>query len=165
MFDTLNESKGYAYLRSIVCTEVEFIKRQDKKTPDLRAMLDGNPGFCEVKTINMSQVEADRRDRVAHGEIRAFRVPFHVTPQMLQKVSATLDTLSNNSTTKTRIGPRGASCLPFWTSMIRFATIKRNTLQTSIRTCSPIPSPEQISSCAPRATCSSVALRCGQRPL
>jgi len=91
LFDTLNESKGYAYLRSIGCNEVEFIKRQDKKTPDLRAMLDGNRLLCEVKTVNMSQVEADRRDRVAHGEIRAFRVPVHVTPQMLQKVSATLE--------------------------------------------------------------------------
>jgi hypothetical protein len=39
----------------------------------------------------MSQVEADRRDRVHHGEIRAFHVPVHVTPQMLKKVSSTLE--------------------------------------------------------------------------
>ena len=71
-------------------TEVAFIKREDKKTPDLRAMLDSNRVLCEVKTINMSQVEADRRDRVHHGEIRAFHVPVHVTPQMLKKVSSTL---------------------------------------------------------------------------
>ena len=90
LFDTLNESKGYAYLRSIGCTDVAFIKRDSKKTPDLRGMLDGNRVVCEVKTINMSQAEADRRDRVHHGEIRAFKVPMHVTPQMLQKVSATL---------------------------------------------------------------------------
>lgn len=91
LFDTLNESKGYAYLQSIGCTDIAFIKRADKKTPDLRAILDGNRVVCEVKTINMSQVEADRRDRVHHGEMRAFAVPVHVTPQMLRKVSATLE--------------------------------------------------------------------------
>jgi hypothetical protein len=90
LFSTLNESKGYAYLRSIGCTDVAFIKRQHKKTPDLRAMLDGSRVLCEVKTINISQDEADRRDRVHHGETSAFSVPLHVTPQLLQKVSATL---------------------------------------------------------------------------
>jgi hypothetical protein len=91
LFDTLNEAKGYAFLRSIACTDVAFIKRQNKKTPDLRAMLDGSPVLCEVKTINISQEEADRRDRVHHGEIRAFNVPAHVTPQLLQKVTSTLE--------------------------------------------------------------------------
>ena len=91
LFDTLNESKGYAYLRSIGCAEVAFIEREGKKTPDLSAVLGSSRVLCEVKTINMSQAEADRRDRVHHGEILAFNVPVHVTPQMLQKVSSTLE--------------------------------------------------------------------------
>jgi hypothetical protein len=90
LFDTLNEAKGYAYLRSLGCTEVAFIKRKNKKTPDLRARQHGRPVLCEVKTINLSQDEADRRHRVHQGEIRAFSVPTHVTPQMLEKVRSTL---------------------------------------------------------------------------
>src|SRR5580765_2589561 len=74
MFDTLNESKGYAYLRGIGCSEVAFIKRESKKTPDLRAILDGSRVLCEVKTINISQDEAARRDRVSRGEMRVFNV-------------------------------------------------------------------------------------------
>ena len=91
MFDILNEAKGYAYLRRIGCTDVAFIKRDDKKTPDIGAILDRNRVICEVKTINISQGEADRRDRVHHGEVRAVKVPVHITPQLLQKVSSTLE--------------------------------------------------------------------------
>jgi len=70
---------------------VAFIKRESKKTPDLRAILDGSRVLCEVKTINISQDEAARRDRVSRGEMRVFNVPLHVTPQLLQKVSSTLE--------------------------------------------------------------------------
>ena len=91
LFDTLNETKGYAYLKSLGCADVTFIKRQNKKTPDLGATLDGGRVLCEVKTINISQAEADRRDRVHRGEIRVFHVPVHVTPQFLQKVTSTLE--------------------------------------------------------------------------
>ena len=51
-------------------------------------MLDSNRVLCEVKTINMSQVEADRRDRVHHGEIRAFHVPVHVTLETRRRAGA-----------------------------------------------------------------------------
>lgn len=91
LFDTLHEAKGYAFLRSVGCTDVSFIKRQDKKTPDLSALFGSRCVLCEVKTINISQEEADRRDRVHHGEIRAFDVPAHVTLQMVQKVRSTLE--------------------------------------------------------------------------
>jgi hypothetical protein len=54
LFDTLNESKGYAYLKTLGCSDIAFIKRDSKKTPDLRAVLDGRRVLCEVKTINVS---------------------------------------------------------------------------------------------------------------
>ena len=91
LFDTLNESKGYAYLGNIGCTSVAFVERRTKKTPDLRALLNSDRVLCEVKTTNISQDEADRRERVHHGEIRAFDVPQHVTPQLRHKVSSTLE--------------------------------------------------------------------------
>ena len=79
LFDTLNEGLGYAYLHSIGCTNIAFLPRADKRTPDLAA----NPGalrvLCEVKTINVLKDEADRRERTRQGEFKAFSVPTGVT--------------------------------------------------------------------------------------
>ena len=63
LFDTLNEAKGYNYLVSIGCTDIKFIPRAitDKvQTPDLRGFLGTTPVLCEVKTINVSDDEANR---------------------------------------------------------------------------------------------------------
>lgn len=91
LFDTLNEAKGYTYLRRCGYTSIAFIKRANKKTPDLRAVYDGTTVFCEVKTINVSQDEAARRAQIAQGAVMASEVPNHVTPGMLHKVRATLE--------------------------------------------------------------------------
>lgn len=90
LFDTLNEAKGYAYLRSLGCTEIAFIKRQNKKTPDLHALHNGRRVLCEVKTINVSQDEADRREKTHQGQISATKVATSVTTGLLDKVNATL---------------------------------------------------------------------------
>ena len=63
-----SEARAYGYLVSIGCTGVRFIPRGKRKTPDLAATLAGEPVFCEVKTINISGEEADKRRRV--GEAR-----------------------------------------------------------------------------------------------
>jgi hypothetical protein len=90
LFNTLNESKAFAYLRSIGCAEIEFIGVDTKKTPDLRAVLDGRLVLCEAKTINVSGEEAERRDRIHRGETIGTSVPTNVTLQMLDKVTATM---------------------------------------------------------------------------
>lgn len=90
LFDTLNESKGYAYLKTLGCSDIAFIKRDSKKSPDLRAVLDGRRMLCEVKTINVSQDEADRRDRIHRGEMFATEVTTTVTSGLLDKVISTL---------------------------------------------------------------------------
>jgi hypothetical protein len=64
LFDKLNEAKGYNHLVSIGCTNVEFIPVSSvngQRTPDLQGALAGARVLCEVKTINMSEVEAIRR--------------------------------------------------------------------------------------------------------
>jgi hypothetical protein len=64
LFDTLNEAKAYNYLVSIKCTDVKLIPRSIKsrrRTPDLEGLLDGARVLCEVKTVNISDVEALRR--------------------------------------------------------------------------------------------------------
>jgi hypothetical protein len=72
LFDKLNEAKGYYHLVSIGCTNVEFIPVSSvngQRTPDLQGALAGARVLCEVKTINMSEVEATRRTSGAVGSI------------------------------------------------------------------------------------------------
>jgi hypothetical protein len=93
LFDTFNEAKGYIYLQKVGCVDIAFIKRakkQRRKTPDLRAIQNGAPVLCEVKTINVSEDEVARRLRVSQGEIFATDVPNQVTAEMLNKVHATV---------------------------------------------------------------------------
>jgi hypothetical protein len=48
-------------------------------TADLGGILDGSRVLCEVKTINQSDVEADRRPRINQGEVNTSRVSTRVT--------------------------------------------------------------------------------------
>jgi len=90
LFDTLNEAKAYAYLQRLGCSDIAFIERASKRTPDLRAVLDGRRVLCEAKTVNLSQDETDRRDRIHRGEIFATSVEASITSGMLNKVTSTL---------------------------------------------------------------------------
>jgi hypothetical protein len=72
LFDKLNEAKGYNHLVSIGCTKVEFVpvsSLSGQRTPDLQGDFAGTRALCEVKTINMSEVEAIRRTNRAAGSI------------------------------------------------------------------------------------------------
>ncbi len=63
LFDTLNEAKGYNHLARIGCADIKFIPRATAnkvQTPDLRGLLGATPVLCEVKTINVSDNEANR---------------------------------------------------------------------------------------------------------
>jgi hypothetical protein len=72
LFDKLNEAKGYGHLVSVGCTNVAFVPVspvKGKRTPDLQGELSGTKVLCEVKTINISKVEATRRATGAAGTI------------------------------------------------------------------------------------------------
>lgn len=64
LFDILNQAKAYNHLKRSGCTEIAFIppsRVKGKQTPDLKAVSNASPVLCEVKTINISQKEAERR--------------------------------------------------------------------------------------------------------
>lgn len=66
--DFLNEVKGYAYLKSLGCTEISFVARTyDRKSPDVVAMLEGRRVLCEVKTLILS--DAALSDDFLHGKL------------------------------------------------------------------------------------------------
>jgi hypothetical protein len=62
LFDKLNQAKAYNHLKDAGYLNIRFVSPSSvrgQQTPDLQA--DG--ALCEVKTINMSEIEADRRHR------------------------------------------------------------------------------------------------------
>jgi hypothetical protein len=65
IFDKLNQAKAYNYLKRAAYERVEFIppaKVKGQQTPDLQAWSGSAEALCEVKTINISEIEALRRD-------------------------------------------------------------------------------------------------------
>ena len=88
LFDILHsEARAFVYLQSICCTGVHFIARTNKKTPDLRASQDGRLVFCEVKTINISEDEAEKRSRMQRGAFVGGRTSPTVGEGFLRKLS------------------------------------------------------------------------------
>ena len=67
LFDKLNQAKAYNHLKSAGYCNIEFIRVsavKGQQTPDLRATLGSTRALCEVKTINVSEIEARRmKDR------------------------------------------------------------------------------------------------------
>ena len=81
LFDALNEARAYGYLLRLGCSDIRFLSPGSAKSPDLAATLDGRPILCEVKTINVSDEQAERNRRVAAGEIFATEI----VPQLPQE--------------------------------------------------------------------------------
>ena len=70
LFNKLNEAKGYGYLVDKGCHIVEFIptsKINGVETPDLKGSNEEANFLCEVKTINLSDFEIQRR---ANGSVK-----------------------------------------------------------------------------------------------
>ncbi len=66
----VNQVYAYSYLKDrLGCSNVAFIKTDEKETPDLEADLDGVKVLCEVKTINPSDDEVRRRNIIKNGGV------------------------------------------------------------------------------------------------
>jgi hypothetical protein len=91
LFDVFSEARAFGYLASTGCTDVHFIRRTAGKTPDLGALRNSGQVICEVKTINISQDEAQRRQRSAQGEFIASSTSVHVGKGLLRKLCSTLE--------------------------------------------------------------------------
>lgn len=90
LFDTLNEAKGYAYLVKCQHENVHFIpesKIKGHKTPDIEATLESIRTLCEVKTINISREEAERRKTGGVGTVEP-----ELDPGLLNKINGQLST-------------------------------------------------------------------------
>ena len=93
LFDTLNEAKAYNYLVRIGCKEIKFIPRaksDNVQTPDLRGFLGSATVLCEVKTINVSEDEANR---FATGGVGTTRL--YLENELFKKVSSVIHTAAS----------------------------------------------------------------------
>ena len=91
LFDAFSEATGYAFLRSIGVTNIRFISRTKGKTPDLEGQLAGQVVLCEVKTINVSQDEAERRQQISQGAVVGGHVSPRVDDGFLRKLMSNLE--------------------------------------------------------------------------
>lgn len=90
LLDKLNEVKGYRYLVGSGYTDVHFIPRATSRTPDLEARLGPKSVLCEVKTINLSEAELQRRNDGSGGSIAT-----HLSVGFLNKLKVTLETATD----------------------------------------------------------------------
>jgi flagellin-like hook-associated protein FlgL len=93
LFETLNEAKGYIHLTSIGCTNVKFIPRSktdNVQTPDLQGQMESTTVLCEVKTINVSEVETERRHSGGVGTTLA-----HLEESFFKKLMSTIDSAAS----------------------------------------------------------------------
>jgi hypothetical protein len=69
----LNEVRGYNYLKSLGCFDIQFIpETKSSETPELKGKLPQGFVLCEVKTLNISEEESDRRSGLGAGEVLSF---------------------------------------------------------------------------------------------
>jgi hypothetical protein len=91
LFDVFSEALGYGYLQSIGATNIRFIPPEPNiKTPDLAGKLNAETVFCEVKTINISEMEAGRRRRIQEGGPSVTNISMRVGDGLLGKLVSDL---------------------------------------------------------------------------
>jgi len=89
-FDMLNQAKAFNYLRRYGCTEVAFVPESTvpgQKTPDLRGNRLTKHVLCEVKTFNVSDIEA-----AARTQMRARFIQGKLPDAFFAKLTSTLQT-------------------------------------------------------------------------
>ena len=59
LFNTLNEAKGYIYLKEQEATDIEFIDEGSDETPDISGNIQDNKWLVEVKTVRPSDEEIE----------------------------------------------------------------------------------------------------------
>ena len=72
IINSLNQARAHNYLIDEGCLGVRFIPKSKidrEETPDLEGMLNGMKVLCEVKTVNISDAEANRRQTEGVGSI------------------------------------------------------------------------------------------------
>lgn len=72
LISILNHARAYNYLSDEGCLGIRFIPRSEingEETPDLEGVLNGMKVLCEVKTVNISDAEANRRQTKGVGFI------------------------------------------------------------------------------------------------
>jgi len=94
----LNEARGYIYLKSLGCNDIQFVPESTTPAPDLVGSLHGQKVYCEVKTLQISDTEIDRREANDVGSTRP-----RLAPPFLNKVASTLERA------KSQIGGLGQS--------------------------------------------------------
>jgi hypothetical protein len=105
LFDKLNQAKAYNYLARVGCTGILFIpesKVKRQRTPDLEASAQDGQVLCEVKTVNVSEDEANRLHNYGVGTITDQLPESFFIKLSSSLTQATAQMLAYNADTKTK---------------------------------------------------------------
>ena len=94
LFNILNQAHAYNYFKKLGCSNIRFIPRTRKPSPDLEAVLDGVRVLCEVKTINISQKELSARQQARLQPI-ARSIPIQLDAAFLTKLHSAITQATN----------------------------------------------------------------------
>jgi hypothetical protein len=87
LFDILNEARAYSYLKSLGWTNLRFIPRSPTRTPDIEGSRASDRVLCEVKTINISNVEVAFRT----GQVKVRSGQVALPAEFLEKLRNTVE--------------------------------------------------------------------------
>jgi hypothetical protein len=95
-FDSLNESKGYGFLKDIGCTDITFLDERDKHgqaTPDLSGRHEAGLCLLEVKTVHESNDHNDYLTKRGKYTVEkpARMAQYTLNPAMRSKIESTLN--------------------------------------------------------------------------
>jgi len=89
LISKLNEAKGYCYLKKIGCSSVQIIPRSKEngiKTPDLEGTKFETVYLCEVKTINISDFEIEKRKVISARDAQ-----YNLPPDFFDKFDSVVE--------------------------------------------------------------------------
>lgn len=102
MFDLMNEAFAYEFLLNRGARNVRFLQeKNENKTPDIKFERCGSVGYCEVKTIHIS----DKQLKFYKNQINSdpFIAYGRLNEQFFKKLSNTLDTAQNQLKSTNRV--------------------------------------------------------------
>lgn len=164
LFNVFSEARAFGYLVSIGCTDIHFIKRTHGKTPDIAALRAGVPVFCEVKTINVSDDEAERRRRISDVGFAASKTSVHLRPNFSTSCRQRCKSASDSSMPSTLSAQRNASSSSSCISTTGSATTSPSISRIWMTTCCRTRLRARSSCSAQGPTCSSATSQCDRRP-
>jgi hypothetical protein len=101
-FNQLNDAFAYQHLTSMGCSDIAILAEDGKPCPDISYIDGAGNAFCEVKTINISNDEIERRS--SGGVINSGQLYSSLGPTCIKKLNDAIDRAVAQMTKRGAVG-------------------------------------------------------------